>query len=210
MIFQSALSYCGLLEVNFVGYRFTWSNRHEGDAHTEIRLDRATTTQGWHDQFPAAKVHHLYTRNSDHMSILLKLVGVERRRYGQNRKRFRFEAMWLKASDCNQVVSDLWEANGDLLANLYSCRIGLAKWDKEKFGSVKEKVKKYKAELVNLQKMPFTAETKQQENTIRKALELELDREELLWKQRAMTQWLAEGDRNTRFFHSQPNRPEKN
>lgn len=34
-------------------------------------------------------------------------------------------------------------------------------------------------------------------------LESKLDKEEVLWKQRAKIQWLVEGDRNTNFFHSQ-------
>lgn len=111
--------------------------------------------------------------------------------------------MWLKASDCAQVVGDLWGLDKDLLANLDACRFGLARWNKETFGSVKDKIKQYKTELEDLSKLPFTADRKQQENSIRKALERELDREEIIWQQRAKTQWLAEGDRNTRFFHSQ-------
>lgn len=38
---------------------------------------------------------------------------------------------------------------------------------------------------------------------LKRALEEEMDREEILGKQRAKTQWLAEGDRNTRFVHEQ-------
>lgn len=31
-----------------------------------------------------------------------------------------------------------------------------------------------------------------------------LEREELLWRQRSKTLWLAEGDQNTKYFYSKP------
>ena len=35
-------------------------------------------------------------------------------------------------------------------------------------------------------------------------------REKIMWKQRAKTAWLKEGDRNTRFFHGVASRRRKN
>lgn len=153
--------------------------------------------------FPTAKVKHLFTRNSDHLPILLYLREVSQKRFRQRRRRFRFEAMWLKSEDCAEIVRDNWSSDATLLGNLESCRIGLVNWDRSRFGQVKTKVKELKAELENLHRQQFTADVKQRTVEVKRELEEQLDREELMWKQRAKAQWLAEGDINTRFFHSQ-------
>lgn len=44
------------------------------------------------------------------------------------------------------------------------------------------------------------------EKKIRTELEFVLDHEESLWKQKSRKDWLALGDRNTRYFHSQVNK----
>lgn len=41
------------------------------------------------------------------------------------------------------------------------------------------------------------------EKDLRKELEVVLDNEELLWKQKARNDWITNGDRNTKYFHSQ-------
>lgn len=41
---RDALPFSGLTEVDYEGYRFTWSNRQPDELHTEERLDQATAT----------------------------------------------------------------------------------------------------------------------------------------------------------------------
>lgn len=90
-----------------------------------------------------------------------------------------------------------------LLNNLDSCRIGLMNWDRNGFGQVKKRIRELREELEKSQLQPFTAAVKRRSSDLKKELEECLDREEIMWKQRSKTQWLAEGYRNTRFFHSQ-------
>lgn len=106
--FRNTLTHCGLMEIAFEGYNyeFTWENNHEEDTFIESRLDRATASQGWFSIFPSAKVYHLHTDNSDHMPLHLRLNPVSARRYKNNRRRFRFESMWLRSSDLHQVIRD--------------------------------------------------------------------------------------------------------
>lgn len=44
------------------------------------------------------------------------------------------------------------------------------------------------------------------EKELRKDLEVVLDNEELLWKQKSRNEWIAFGGRNTKYFHSQVNK----
>lgn len=44
---------------------------------------------------------------------------------------------------------------------------------------------------------------------VRKEMDELLDREESMWKQPAKTQWLAKGERNTKFFHAQASKRAK-
>lgn len=66
---------------------------------------------------------------------------------------------------------------------------------------VKLKVKKMKDELEELHSWEYTAAAEERIYEVKEELEEQLDREELLWKQISKAQWLAKGDRNTRFLH---------
>lgn len=52
--------------------------------------------------------------------------------------------MWVRSSELNQVISDSWAVESDFLSNLESCRLGLINWNRNSFGQVKDKVKKFK------------------------------------------------------------------
>lgn len=81
----------------------------------------------------------------------------------------------------------------DLLGNLDICRLGLLNWERSQFGSVKKQIKEYKDRLEKLQKEVNTPEVKQIRSDLKLKLEEVLDREEILWNQRAKTQRLTEG-----------------
>lgn len=102
----------------------------------------------------------------------------------------------------HRVIEDSWQDNSDLLNNLENCRFGMVNWSRQSFGQVKERVRKFKKILEELRGQPMTPANQKLTQEIKLLLEEELDREELMWNQQAKTQWLAEGDRNTRFFHS--------
>lgn len=65
------LLHCGLIDLGFMGNRFTWNNGREGDAYVQQRLDRACATLEWRELFPQARVCHLKASYSDHIPILL-------------------------------------------------------------------------------------------------------------------------------------------
>lgn len=87
--------------------------------------------------------------------------------------------------------------------NLENCAIGLANWSRSSVPNIMKEIREVNSELERLQKLPYSPEIKAEETKLKMDLELLLDSEETLWKQRAKTQWLAEGDQNTRFFHAQ-------
>ncbi|XP_028068804.1 uncharacterized protein LOC114271378 [Camellia sinensis] len=72
--FQHALSDCSLADLGFFGPYFTWcNNRPSGLVHE--RLDRGVANDAWLAIFPKARVVHLTCTTSDHMPILVDLLG---------------------------------------------------------------------------------------------------------------------------------------
>ena len=49
--FRECLSRCGLIDLGFVGQRYTWCNGRLGEQRTLIRLDRGVANKAWRSMF---------------------------------------------------------------------------------------------------------------------------------------------------------------
>lgn len=71
--FTETVNDCGLLDLGYVGSKFTWKKSRGGDAWVQERLDRGLSNQGWRDLFPEAEVLVLDVSTSDHYPLFLQL-----------------------------------------------------------------------------------------------------------------------------------------
>ena len=71
--FRECLSDCGLIDLGFVGQRFTRCNGRIGEQRTLVRLDRIVANEDWLNLFPEAKVFHRTMAASNRCLLNLSL-----------------------------------------------------------------------------------------------------------------------------------------
>lgn len=121
---------CNLVDMDFVGYSYTWEKSKGTTAWVELCLDRALVTQQWLDIHKEATLFNLEVTTSDHTPILLVLnKGIA----NTNVKRFRFENAWLREPMCKDIVMHCWDSNknSEFSHKLQVCQAQLEVWGKE-------------------------------------------------------------------------------
>lgn len=200
--FREVLDFNQLKDLGFQGATFTYSNRIRNDMESKSRIDRAVATLPWREQFPNATVHHIFANSSDHLPLH---VEFNRRIRKQRVKSFRFEPMWLRNPEFNETVESSWLAAsqaGSLGTILKDCGSQLSFWNSSRFGNVQRKIKNLKSKIQRLRTGQRTDIAVTEKANASQELDEWLEREELLWRQRARYDWIKEGDRNTKFFHA--------
>ncbi|XP_074297346.1 uncharacterized protein LOC141628057 [Silene latifolia] len=118
--FQAAVDDCGLRDISWEGYQFTYDNGQVRDANRQCMLDRAMGTSAWLDMFPYAKLLHLDREWSDHAPI--KLVFDKRDASAIRKRRFRFEQIWVGEEGCKDaVVLGVEKGSGELVRTISAC-----------------------------------------------------------------------------------------
>ncbi|XP_071676896.1 uncharacterized protein [Lolium perenne] len=188
------------------GVPWTFEKKVAGGDYCRVRLDRALASSTWCALFPEAEVHHLPSyATSDHLPILLECTP--RQVQKQSGKLFRYEVMWESHEGFPEHLADSWNASeksrnvADLKSKLQSVSHNLSTWGRETFGSVRLQIRTLQRDLAILRSQPGRVGPSMEEKETVAKLEEVLQREEIMWRQRSRIQWLAEGDKNTRFFH---------
>ncbi|XP_057775115.1 uncharacterized protein LOC130994097 [Salvia miltiorrhiza] len=204
--FRDVVEECGLSDLGFVGNPFTWNNNQVGEANIMERLDRVLGSDSWIHLFPSFEVSHLLRKSSDHCPVVLCLEKICDERSFRP-KPFRFEAMWLKHESFKETCERLWESGGvvktaeEVKKKIDDIGYALKLWEKMNLEMLKSDALRLEKRWMNFKMLVSMRRT----GTHKKKLEDELDelskKEELMWKQRSKADWLAEGDRNTGFFH---------
>ena len=165
-------------------------------------MDRVWANSDWKAIFPEAMVKHLARINSDHCPLLLSLApnfchsGV---------RPFRFQPMWLSREGFPSIVRDAWEGNHHNFNNaITSFTLKVKVWNKDVFGNIFWKKKNLIARILGVEKALCQYPSQRLINlhkSLSEELEHILNLEEELWGIKARSDWLIQGERNTKFFH---------
>ncbi|KAL7132113.1 hypothetical protein ABFS83_12G049400 [Erythranthe nasuta] len=134
--FRDTLQACGLSEIGFAGYPFTWSNKQKAPNTVKCRLDRVCANNLWSELYPNAQVLHLDSPGSDHKPILLQLQPRIHNNYSRKKRPFRFEAMWIRRDECEDIIKQKWSGKAamdpieDVIYKRHGCAVALMSWSK--------------------------------------------------------------------------------
>ncbi|KAL0370676.1 UNVERIFIED_CONTAM: putative mitochondrial protein [Sesamum angustifolium] len=171
--FREALIDCDLHDLSFLGFPFTWANNRE---------------------YPHTCIY------SDHAPILVEHTQKQKSRQVRTNKPLKFKAMWIKSEDCEKVISRLWhntslgDPNDTFMQKLDTCRMGLISWSKVEFGEMTKRIREIEKEIGHIKSSIMIVNAKNKISTLEGELHKLLSAEELKWKQRGKSAWLAEGE----------------
>jgi hypothetical protein len=213
--FREALEDCGLSDLDYVGPKFTWSNRQEGDHFIQERLDQALGDREWCRLFPFAKVFVLEAICSDHNPILVIFKEHQGSRLGKKGGGFKFEAAWIRDVEYQNLIQNAWKQDRQegatirgIQYRLSSCQRELKRWSGSKSGKLNVLLKKKREQLRDIQQR-CNSSSLEEIKALQSEINEILEREDLRWKQRAKQHWYLSGDRNTQFFHAWANQRRK-
>ena len=128
---------------------------------------------------------------------------------------FKYKIAWERDSGLTPVVEHARactarESALDIRNELRSLSTDLSTWDRTHFGNMRQEIQCLNRELQEMCKIPNRSRPLHAELKLIERLTELYHWEEILWRQRARSEWLTHGDKNTYFFHLRGRRRRKN
>lgn len=124
--FQAWVNQKGMIDLGFVGARFTWNHGTNTTARHLARLDIAIGDDEWRRLFPMVMERHLSHCHSDHCPLLLELVEECSNQLGD--RPFCFEAAWITNTGFVEVLKE-WKNEMRLPSALKDFVVKLKAWN---------------------------------------------------------------------------------
>ncbi|XP_058773464.1 uncharacterized protein LOC131647604 [Vicia villosa] len=203
-LFNDRVEACNLMELGSYGPKYTWRGPifHGGQRIYE-KLDRALCSDAWRLEFPDANFKVLARVDySDHHPILIIPFSVYQHKV---KRQFKFENAWNLVDSYQDMINKVWREDKAFEECLKDTRDNLENWKEHSFDNVKLRKKEIMARLkgvhCRLQRRDNVKALRKLEVKLQEELRDILAKEELMWFQRSRTRWLADGDRNTKYYH---------
>ena len=90
---------------------------------------------------------------------------------------------------------------GKVLAKVDDCQIQLKLWDKSTFGNICIELAQKRKQLLKAEGESMGGRGHTRVKALTKEIKKLMDKEEVMWHQRAKNDWLKFGDQNTKYFH---------
>ncbi|XP_061366452.1 uncharacterized protein LOC133309676 [Gastrolobium bilobum] len=201
--FSKLLNDCNTMDLGCRGSDFTWKGPkwlHLDRVYK--RLDRICANAQWRTAFGEAVVKSLPRLNSYHNPLLLTLFPKES---SWKERPFRFLVSRQDHITFSLLLKFIWNSYRKINLSLMELIEPLKSWNKRVFGCIQFR-KEYLLKKLQETQLNISCQLDQSPSDLDKALQDELNRvleqEEAFWFQKARCKRIADGDRNTRFYHT--------
>ncbi|KAL8502780.1 hypothetical protein ACS0TY_021771 [Phlomoides rotata] len=207
--FRAFLDEAHLHDMDTSGPQFTWVTRRANHGYMVARLDRVLVNDDFLDLWHSTSATVLPRVSSDHHPILLRLFATSEHTI----RPFHFQHMWTTHSSFLPMVSASWSLQitvgnpiHKVTQKLKRLKFTLKAWNRDTFRNIYVVMEEVAASLTAIQVeiviMGDTDERLLAEIDCILHLTTALTQHQALSTQRNCLQWLRDGDRNSKFFHT--------
>ncbi|XP_059068297.1 uncharacterized protein LOC131858848 [Cryptomeria japonica] len=208
--FKEFISNCQVVEVIPKNGKFTWTNIRLNFSKISERLDRFFAGEWWINGSFSINTNIVLQAGLDRLPVTLSI----NHEAPKNKNYFKFQSMWWRDPKFIGLLKSWWLESKTFSGSPSFCfvkRIQYIKnkikhWNKFSFKNIFSGKLRIEEELEDINSrvmlVGMVREDFLKEKLLKEQYAELLNREEVYWRDKSRALWIAEGDRNTKFFHA--------